>query len=494
MVMAARTSRTALICCALLHAGVHGGASAALASDHALIMTISEYEGAPALPGVKMDAANAIKLLNGIGFSSQDIRVIDGTQLTLSGMRQALTQLANDTRDGDRIFVYFSGHGTSYSVGDRCEQALVSRDMKPFAAHDLFQYLTALRDRTLRVIVVLDSCFSGGVAQTAADPSRVARSLNLLTPKFWKRAGDPSSCSTPVNLSAAELQGLRSLKGAVNLERNYVYVAAARDNEVAFDDGAKGGVATTALVDCLQSSIPDADHSGSISFGELASCAQGRINRRSPKDDTLRQHLVVTGNDGLPVMAAADTPAAAPTNPVASLRDVLQAADARWDIRATATATSLQVGKDAFGVSVTSGRSGYLYIVYVGSDKREFRKLYPTAAAEQNFVRAGEPFDVPKRWHSDGPSGTDHLLVLVASQPRDLDAVFGQQLAAAATYNASSGLHDSVGVCRNLSSQACPGAVSRNLSAADAAPGGSTGYGATMLEIEERIDQSSASH
>jgi caspase domain-containing protein/uncharacterized protein DUF4384 len=480
--------RKAILCVGLLSAAARVFLGTAAAADHALIMTISDYEGAPALPGVKMDAANAAKLLKGIGFSNDDVRVIDGSRLTLSGMRLALTQLAHDTKDGDRIFVYFSGHGTSYSVGDRCEQALVSRDMKPFAAHDLFQYLAALRDRTSRVVVVLDSCFSGGVAQTAADPSRVARSIGSMTPKYWKRAGDSASCSTPINLSAAEVLGLRSLKGAVNLERNYVYVAAARDNEVAFDDGAKGGVATTALVDCVQSSVPDSDHSGSISFGELASCAQARINQRSPTNDTLRQHLVVTGNDGLPVMAAADTPATASTNPSATLRDVLQAADARWDVQATASATALRIGKDAFGVSVTSSRSGYLYIVYVGSDQREFLKLYPTAASEPNLIHAGEPFDVPKRWHSEGPPGTDHLLVLVASQPRDLQAVFGQRLAVPATYTASAGLHDSLGVCRNFSSQACPGAKSRNLSSSDSAPSDAASYGAAMLAIDERTE------
>jgi uncharacterized caspase-like protein len=103
------------------------------AADRALIMTISDYQRAPALPGVKFDAVNAQKILSGLGFSSDHLRTLDERQLTLAGMRQALSQLAQEISDGDRVFVYYSGHGMSYPIGDRCEQALVSQDMRPLA-------------------------------------------------------------------------------------------------------------------------------------------------------------------------------------------------------------------------------------------------------------------------------------------------------------------------------------------------------------------------
>src|SRR5580704_1701278 len=51
------------------------------AADRALIMTISDYQRAPALPGVKFDAVNAQKILSGLGFSSDHLRTLDERQL-----------------------------------------------------------------------------------------------------------------------------------------------------------------------------------------------------------------------------------------------------------------------------------------------------------------------------------------------------------------------------------------------------------------------------
>lgn len=456
-----------------------------VAADRALIMTISEYGGSAALPGVKNDAANAQKILAGFGYSADHVRRLQDGALTLNGMRQALGQLESETTDGDRAFVYFSGHGTSYSVGDHCEQALVSVDMKPFPAKEMFTFLTALRDRTSRVVVVLDACFSGGVAETVAKSAPLQRSLARFAPKYWKIPEGAHSCSTPVNVPANLLAGLRGLKGAINLERNYAVVAAARDNEVAFDDRQKGGVATTALVDCLASPIADTDQSGNVSFAELVSCAQERIRKEIPGEDTLRQHLVLTGNDGMPVMAAAARPAASTANPKATLRDVQQAADARWDVQAVPSVSSLRVKQDSFHVTVTSSRNGYVYVVYVGSDNREFLKLYPTDSTEPNVLQAGIPFTIPRIWRSEGPAGTDLLLVLVSSAPRDLASVFGRTLAAPATYSNARDLQGSLGGCQLRSTETCARTQSRNLSAVDSAQSGTGNYGASIVAVDE---------
>jgi len=220
---------------------------------------------------------------------------------------------------------------------------------------------------------------------------------------------------------------------------------------------------------------------GSISFGELTACAQGKINQRFRHDET-RQHVVLTGNDGLQVVAAADTPSQSSTNPAATLRDMAQA-DARWDVRAVPSAKTL-----AIGIAVTCNRNGYLYVLCAGSDQREFLKLYPSAPADQNILRANEPYRIPKLWHSDGPPGTDYVLTLVTAQPRDLSATFGQQLTAPATYKTSSGLPDVLGVCRNLSAQSSQNPESRNLPATDPGLARSSGYGATLLTIQERAE------
>jgi hypothetical protein len=204
-----------------------------------------------------------------------------------------------------------------------------------------------------------------------------------------------------------------------------------------------------------------------------------------PGEDALRQHLVLTGNDGLPVMAAVVNPAATAANPKATLRDVQQAADARWDVQAVPSVSSLRIKQDSFHVTVTSSRTGYVYVVYVGSDNREFLKLYPTDSAEPNVIHAGVPFTIPKLWHSEGPAGTDLLLVFVSSGPRDLESVFGRTLAAPGSYTSARDLQDSLGGCQLRSTQTCARTQSRNLSAVDSAESGTETYGASIVAVEE---------
>jgi hypothetical protein len=294
-----------------------------------------------------------------------------------------------------------------------------------------------------------------------------------------------TGCSTAINVASDGVRGLRGAKSAINLERNFVYLAAARSNEAAYDDSQTGGVASTALIDCLSDPATDTDHSGSVSFGELIGCAQKRVDTRESKDERLRQHLVLAGNDGMPV-ASAPQPADARMNPKATLRDLLSAADARWSVQAVPSAQRLKIKQDAFSVRVTTNTSGFLYVFYVGSDNQEFLKLYPTTASESNAIAAGVPFAIPRVWRSEGPPGDDHLLVVVTPEQRDLGKVFGLQLSAPATYQSSNELQDAFRVCRNLSEQPCTQGGSRNLSATDSVTSSNSAlYGAALLIIEE---------
>jgi hypothetical protein len=62
---------------------------------------------------------------------------------------------------------------------------------------------------------------------------------------------------------------------AITTDNNLVILAAARNNEVAWDTS-KGGALTYNFGQCLDGSAADSDHSGSISMRELAACVQAR--------------------------------------------------------------------------------------------------------------------------------------------------------------------------------------------------------------------------
>ena len=103
-----------------------------LAENHALIMWIGDY-GDPKsnLPGIDLDAANARKIAAAMGVPPQNIAEISNAQLTRSGMRDGLVGLYQRIADGDKVFIYYSGHGgqvPGHETAAKCSEVLVARD------------------------------------------------------------------------------------------------------------------------------------------------------------------------------------------------------------------------------------------------------------------------------------------------------------------------------------------------------------------------------
>ena len=373
-------------------------------------MTISQYRGMPALPGVVLDRASARGIYAGLGFDGP-LRELADAELDLAGMRAALARLVQETQPGDRVFLYFSGHGSSRSNAGQCEQALLAQDAQPLVAAEFARSLQALNDKAGQVVMVVDACHSGGVARSAALRS-VPGMTTQLTPKF---APLPDACAQPSNLFADAVPARR--RGAVNLERNHVFLAAAREDEVAFDEASRGGIATQALLQCL---VPTARPAGTAaSFEDWRACAQQQVARSLPDDPRIgMQHLVLQGNEAMALRPAALQPAAAAAEtPAAALRRLAAAADTDWRVGAVATPNALQIGRDRLSLAVTSARDGYLSIVYAGSDGRSLSVIYPARPGDPQALRAGSRFEVPRTWRSQGPAGTDQLLLLVSDTP-----------------------------------------------------------------------------
>jgi len=455
--------------------------NAALAADRGLSMTISQYRNAPTLPGVVLDRASARTMYQQLGFEGPLRELVDA-ELDLAGMRGAFDRLVSDTQPGDRVFLYFSGHGTSSAAaarsnnGAHCEQALLAQDAQPLPSSEIARSLQALKLKAGQVVMVVDACHAGGVAQGAA--LRGAADLGKgMTPKFSPPADAAvaDDCAQPSKLFASASPPLRP--GGVNLERNFVYLAAAREDEVAFDDAGRGGVATQALLHCLAQ--PAFADNPLAAYDDLRDCAQQDMVHSLPDDPRFGvQHLVVVGNEALslhPQVEALIEPSAEVAGsdaPAAALQRAAAGADVQWRVSAAPTATSLQIGRDALALSVTSERDGYLYVVHASSDGRSLDLIYPQRASDPNAVRAGARFDVPRRWRSRGPSGTDRLMVLVADSPQrsgDLLTKLGLGHYAAAA------------CLRSLGSDDCP-----STAAGPGAAPAALRFGAALLSVIER--------
>ncbi len=151
---------------------------------------------------------------------------------TLDKIRDALDQLASDTvRPTDRVFIYYSGHGTRIEVtapdGRRFHrEALVPVDFQAEPARRLlFDYelnarLRAITDKTPSVTVVLDCCHAAGATRDSPNHEQKPRFLDLgvLLDRQLPPIPDPA-IHTPVDIGAGGRSGAEGhrLGGGVDL-------------------------------------------------------------------------------------------------------------------------------------------------------------------------------------------------------------------------------------------------------------------------------------
>jgi hypothetical protein len=389
-----------------------GAQTPLLASNHALIITVSGYQRSP-LPGVLTDRKLALELARRFGVPPQNIVELSEEQVTREGLKQALADMNQTIMPGDKLYVYFSGHGARFfsNVSGQCTESIVMQDMHVVTNSEFAAMLKPLSAKTDKTIVMLDSCHSGGVAQAAS--SRSAAALGQRA-KFSPEASSPQ-CSTAVNLgSFSQARGI----DLNTTDHNLVILAAARNNEVAWDTS-KGGALTYNFEQCLDGGATDTDHSGSLSMQELTTCVQARLDKT--QEDSARQHATLVGNGAL--VPAFDAPAisAGPVDPTAILAEIYGQRDDRWSVQAGTAQASLKVGAN-LALSVRSDRDGFVYLFYQGTQPGSFYLLFPNQLDGNNAISANQVMQLPRpNWAVTalGPPGTDHLLVMVTATARD---------------------------------------------------------------------------
>ena len=411
---------------------------------------------------------------------------------------------------------------------------------------EMASLLAQITQKTDKLFVMYDACHSGGLVAAAATARTrgIANSNDdgALRPKF---AALSEECSKPVNIKTRSLVNEQVNRGA--LPQDIVHISAARDNEISFDDEQKGGLATQFFRDCMLREAKDLDGSGAISIEEIKQCAQEKINRRMQNDNNFKAHnLVLSGNgnfvpawfsQGVPqtanvmtALATPDKPAApvavtpapvTPTPPPAqqialatpsttttpattqsqtlatseikplsgedALKQMYDQRNAKRKVRVTLTKDQLVIGKDVLEFSVQSDRAGYVYAALAGSDGKALYMLFPNDLDQNNRIEAGQTLKLPQgKWRikSSGPVGTNHLLVMVADAPRDLQALSAKKEGPFMT-----SLNDASGRAQLgallTSSKAISTAVCQNTVSAKNNPLCSDAYGASLLSIKE---------
>ncbi len=439
---------------------------------HALVIGIGEYldPAVPALKGIAHDMVSAQRMAAAMAIPAGNIRVLRDQDATADRIRAEITALNARVADGDRVFVYYSGHGTrtfdEQVKQDGCTEGLLATDGQVLTNVEMGQRLAPLAKRADKMLVFYDACFSGGVAGA---PFRT-RSLNVagatITPKFT-RAGAPAVCSQPSNFRTRSLALVMQQEQA--LPQNVVHVAASRPDEVSFDSSTQGGFATVGWRDCLLGQAKDLDGSGAITVDEVTRCAQAKVTAGlAGQPGILGQQMTVVGNGNfvpawmgaafaapavavgaattlpaaavatvapvlVPAVAAAPAPSHSPgaqparvATPAEVLHELHQQRDGSRRVVATVRKQRLKIGSDALEMDITPARDGHLYVALAGSDGKSLYLLYPNDLATDNRVKAGQRMSLPgPGWDvvAAGPAGVETLLVMVADAPRDLQGL-----------------------------------------------------------------------
>lgn len=405
------------------------------ATRHALIIAVGDYLDAmvPRLKGIGHDVDSASRMALAMQVPPENITILRDHEATAARIEQEIALLNGRTRPGDRVFFYFSGHGSRWldvsANQNGCVEALLPADSVPLTNERVAQLLKPISDKADKLFVFYDACHSGGIV---GKPMALTRSLTRpdgasLTPKF-SPAGVADACSRPTNLRTRSLTGEAMRSGS--LAQNIVQISSSRPDEVSFDDDSAGGLATQAWRDCMLGEASDFDQSGAISVSEIASCAQNRIDQRFASiQQYAAQHVTLGGNTGFvpswfaSSFAPSDAAASALSDPAAALKEVLAQRDPRRKVELTAPSTLLKIGQDTLDVSVTSSHDGYIYVVLLGSDKSSFYMLFPNDRDRENQIKAGETVKLPRptwRIRAQGPAGVDRMLVVVSEAEREL--------------------------------------------------------------------------
>ena len=271
-------------------------------SRHALIIGVSRYADPSilSLPGARIDRESATQMARAMEVPPSNIRYLQDEQATGAGIRQAVRALAQEVREGDRVFIHFSGHGTRVNdAGGGCVESLLAHDggvSGTITNREMAELIKPISSKTDKLFVMYDACHSGGVIE--ANPAMRSRGIavagddGLLRPKF---SPGSEECGRPVNIKTRNLL-VESVDRGV-LAQDIIHLSSSRDNEISFDDELKGGLATQFMRDCMLRDAKDLDDSGAISIEEVRACAQVKIDKRMANDSRFKaHHIVLTGN------------------------------------------------------------------------------------------------------------------------------------------------------------------------------------------------------
>jgi vancomycin resistance protein YoaR len=164
--------------------------------------------------------------------------VLENKDVKKRFFKKALKRLAKLARKPDKVFIYFSGHGTTLPDEDKDEEdcsldeALVMYS-KPFLRDDDFvEMVNTLK--TDDIVTFIDTCFASGMLRGEQSCTTRAKT------KFW------------VNPETVNILPSRSCSAKKSKELKGILYAAAKERQLAWEYPEKGGFFTYIFLESME--------------------------------------------------------------------------------------------------------------------------------------------------------------------------------------------------------------------------------------------------
>ncbi|GEM_PF-1959712 len=430
----------------------------------ALLIGIDRYRHVSPLIGTVNDA-HAMKayVSSHLGFDDRAVRMLLDEEATRDNILDAIEDwLIAGTREGDDVFLYYSGHGfqqpdENADEADRLDETLVPVDVSVgadgvprgmIADDEVAALLAQLPGR--RVHVVIDACHSGtsdrlAIMDTGAESWRYVK-----TPRGQDgaplRIGTVGTDANTATGRPIAQEGFVSTKDpGVNRLDITVWAAVRADQKALVDEeqpSEPGSVFTRRLLWGARDGRADTNADGIVSRSELhaylireseAYC--GRHPHRCGSGLTPQLHAEVGGTDraafspGRAAATAASNVSVAKDILVRQAERLVAASEhgVQLDIE---PGTSLQVGSSV-DIVVESDQDGHLVILDIDPAGRMVQ-IFPNQFSERSGVsdriRAGEALRIPGadggfRFSVEPPIGDGMLLAVVTQEGLQLSGL-----------------------------------------------------------------------
>lgn len=170
-------------------------------------------------------------------------------------------------------------------------------------------------------------------------------------------------------------------------------------------------------------------------------------------------------------------------NPIHELETIFEARDRSHAITISIDKAQVIINKDQLNFKIRSAKSGYVYILAVGTNQSDFLLLFPNKRDQNNRIVANQQIELPrKEWRmiAGEPQGTNHFIAIVSNHPRNFDHTGFEDLDIFKTFslNRTKELYGSY-------NKTSPFFAGQAACTSDSPSSCSESYGAALFSIEE---------